>query len=96
MITQLYTPTVIYTGIVSVTSAGTRVVLGGALLISSITIKALSTNTGLIYVGINTVASANGFQLSAGDSISLDITSLNLLYIDSQVSAEGVSFIATS
>lgn len=76
----------------TVTTAGTRVQLGTNTC-SSITIKALSTNTGLIYVGTSTVASSNGFQLSAGESISLDITNTNLVYIDSAVNGEGITSI---
>jgi len=76
----------------NVTTAGTRVQLASNAC-SSVTVKAKSTNTGLIYVGGSSVSSSNGFILSAGDSISIDITNTNLLYIDSSVNGEGVSFI---
>lgn len=80
-------------GVTTVTTAGTQVALGSSTAIDSVTIKALSTNTGLIYVGTSTVSSADGFQLSAGDSVSLDVDNLTDVYIDSAVNAEGVSYI---
>lgn len=77
----------------TVTTAGTRVVLGTTVA-KSVTIRALATNTGLIYVGDVTVASTNGFQLSAGESVSLDISTLSRIYIDSSVNGEGVTYVS--
>lgn len=76
----------------TVTTAGTRVQLATNTC-KSLTIKAKSTNTGLIYVGNVAVASTNGFQLLAGESVSLDISNTNLVYIDSSVNGEGISTI---
>jgi len=78
-----------------VTTAGSRVQLTTATIVS-ITIKALSTNTGLIYVGGSSVTSSNGFELSAGDSISLAIDDADVIWLDSSVSGEGVSVIAVN
>lgn len=74
----------------NVTTAGTRVQLASNAC-ASVTIKAKSTNTGAIYVGNVAVTSLNGFILNAGESISMDITNTNLVYIDSAVNGEGVS-----
>jgi len=87
-------PPSIYSGKTTVTTAGTRVVLASSQAVQSVTIKALSSNTGLIYVGNSSVASSNGYQLSAGDSISMDVANLNTVNIDSAVNGEGVSYIA--
>lgn len=89
-------PSTIYNGKTTVTTAGTRVVLAAAQAVKSVTIKALSTNTGLIYVGSNAVASTNGFQLSAGETISMDIADLNTVNIDSAVNGEGVTYIGVN
>lgn len=80
-------------GKTTVTTAGTRVVLGSSTTIKSVAIKALSTNTGIIYVGNVTVAASNGFQLKANEAVSLDITNLATVYIDSSINAEGVTYI---
>ncbi len=76
----------------TVTTAGTRVQLGTNTC-KSVTVKAKGTNTGLIYVGTSTVASSNGLILNAGEAVSMDITNTNLVYIDSSVNGEGVSYI---
>lgn len=89
-------PTTVFNGKTTVTAAGTRVVLAASTTVKSVTIKALSTNTGLIYVGNSTVSSANGFQLAAGDTISMDIANLNTVNIDSSVSGEGVTYIGVN
>jgi len=80
-------------GKTTVTTAGTRVVLAASTACTSVTIKALSANTGSIYVGNSTVAAANGFELIAGDSVSLDISNLNTVNIDSSVNGEGVTYL---
>lgn len=85
-------PTTIFNGKTTVTTAGTRVTLSGSTTIKSVTVKALSTNTGFIYVGNATVAASNGHQLLAGDSISMDIANLTTVNIDSSVNGEGVTY----
>ena len=77
---------------VTVPSAGTRVQFAYALL-KSMVIKALVANTGTIYVGGQTVSSANGFQLAAGDVVAFDINNASAVWIDSSVNGEGVSWL---
>lgn len=94
--TTIALPTVIYNGNTNVTTAGTRVVLAASqAILSGVTIKAKSANTGTIYVGSSTVSSSNGYALSPGDSVFLEIANLNTVNIDSSVNGEGVTFAAT-
>ncbi len=86
-------PTTIFNGKTSTVTAGSRVVLAASQAVQSVTIKALITNTGLIYVGSSSVSSANGFQLSAGETVSMDVANLNTVNIDSSVNGEGVTYI---
>lgn len=90
------TPTLVYTGQTNVTTAGTRVALGSSQAVKSVVIKAKTTNTGLIYVGGSTVTSSNGFILSAGDTVSIDIANIATISIDSSVNGEGVSYLGSS
>ena len=83
-------------GVKVVTTAGTRVALASTTSIKSVTVKAKLGNTGLIYIGSSAVTSANGFQLAASETISLDIDDLAKVYIDSAVNLEGVTFIYLS
>lgn len=77
----------------TVTTAGTRVTLAASTACSSVTIKALLSNTSVIYVGNSTVASSNGFELLPGDAISLDVSNLNTVNLDAAFSGDGVSYI---
>lgn len=89
-------PTTVYNGKKTVTTAGTRVTLASSTTVKSVTIKALDTNTGYIYVGDTTVASTNGFQLAAGETVSLDLANLSTVNLDSSVSGEGVTYIGVN
>ena len=80
-------------GAKTVTTAGTAVVLGTSTPVVSVTIKALRANTGNIYVGATGVTAANGFILERGSSVSLDIDNLADIFLNSDVSGEGVSFL---
>lgn len=86
-------PATILNGQKLVTTAGTRVTLASSTTIKSVTIKALSTNTGIVYVGNATVSSSNGLQLVAGDSVSLDISNLATINLDASVSGEGATYL---
>ena len=81
----------------NVASAGTAEPLAAtATKIISVTVKAKRGNTGNIYVGDSGVSSANGFILTRGEAISLDIDDLNKVYIDADTTSEGVTFISVS
>jgi hypothetical protein len=82
----------------TVTAPGTHETLATSTEVLSVTIKALSTNTGKVYVGDHTVAAANGFELDPRDSIDLStddpshVINLNSIYLDVAVAGEGVSY----
>jgi len=77
-----------------VAAAGTRVQLSATSVpILSVTVKALATNTGDIYIGGANVAAGNGYILASGEPVSLDVDDLADVWIDAAVNGEGVSFI---
>lgn len=82
----------------TVTTAGTEVALGTGAVSGPILIKALTTNTGLVYVGYvsgGTVSSSTGYPLAAGDVVLIDhCTALDNILVDSAVNGEGVSWIS--
>lgn len=47
----------------------------------SVTVKALNGNSAVVYVGVSGVDASNGFELNAGESISLSIDNTNRLYV---------------
>jgi hypothetical protein len=78
----------------NVTTAGTAVQLPN-IPCRKVMIIAKRANTGYIYVGgSNVTSSIYGADLGARDSIVIEISNANLLYINSSVSGEGVSYFA--
>lgn len=86
------TPDSFTTGAKSVTTAGTRVVLGANVRISFVTIKADRDNSGDIYVGNSAVSSANGWILAPGETLGFAINRLNKVYIDSEENGDSVRY----
>ena len=62
---------------------------------SGVTVKALTDNTGIVYVGSNTVTSGNGFTLAADEQIFIEINDTNLVWLDVSVGQEGVSYLGS-
>lgn len=85
-------PTQVNTGRKVVTTSGIKVQLSGSSCVS-VTIKALSANTGFIYVGGTNLTTSNGLELAAGESVSLSIDHTEKLYIDASVNGDGVSYL---
>ena len=83
-------------GVTVVSTAGTDVVLGGNVACKKIDIQAQTDNTGVIAVGFTGVdaaeAAGTGVILYPGDTYSLEINNLNLIYIDSAEDGEGVRY----
>jgi hypothetical protein len=73
------------TGQITVTTAGTAVQGPDVDLENGVWIKALAGNSGVVYVGNDgedDVTSANGFELSAGDAIVIQVSNLSDLWFD--------------
>lgn len=77
----------------SVTTAGTRVQLDN-IPCKEVTIIARKGNTGSIFVGgIDVSSTVFGVELDADQSFTFSISNSNLIYIDSSVNGEGVSYV---
>ena len=80
--------------VVNVTVAGTRQQLPDKAC-REVTIIAKRGNTGYIYVGKDDVSSTVfGAELGELDSITLEVSNTNEIYIDASVSGEGISYVA--
>jgi len=83
---------------VTVTTAGSAVALGSQTINGPIMVKALTDNTGYIYIGndgSNDVSDNNGLHLAADDVVVLDfVGNLASIYIDCEVDGEGVAWLA--
>lgn len=85
-------------GAITVATAGTEV-QGPDIVAQGFFIKGMPTNTGLVYLGNagdNTVSSANGFPLAAGDTIYWEVGNLRTLWFDAAVNGEGFRWLAVN
>lgn len=70
--------------------------LSSNVIENSINIKASSSNNGNIYIGnSNSLTTSNGYELCAGESITLPIIDSNLIYLIADLDSQKVSFIAS-
>ncbi|MFA6271086.1 MAG: hypothetical protein WC657_07835 [Candidatus Paceibacterota bacterium] len=86
-------------GQTTVTTAGTEVQLNANQACNAVVVKALSTNTGIMYIGndgANAVSSTTGFPLSKDDQILIETKNLNQWYVDASVNGEKVAWIILS
>ena len=81
----------------TITTAGTALALGSQQVDAPLLVKALTTNTGLMYVGndgAGDVTSANGYPLAAGDQVIFDhVSNLSAVILDSAVNGEGAAWL---
>ena len=89
-------PNTVYSGVATVTTAGTRVVLGVSQpLLAGVQIRAIAANTGTVYVGNSVVAAANGYRLLAGETVFIAVDNVANVYIDASANAQLVTWIAS-
>jgi hypothetical protein len=86
-------------GQTTVTTAGTEVQLNANQACNSVIIKALSTNTGIMYIGndgANAVSSSTGYPLNKDEYVVLEVLNLNNVYVDASENGEKVAWIILS
>lgn len=59
----------------------------------SVTVKASNSNTGIVYVGTTGVTTATGFELGAGESVSLPVDNTARIYLISDTASQNVSYV---
>ena len=82
----------------TVSVAGTREqILTSATPCTGIIIQGLHSNTGNVSVGGSDVsavlAGENGIELMPAQTITLYVTDVSIVYVDAEVSGEGISFL---
>jgi len=83
-------------GQITVTTAGTAIQGSSVSLTNGVYIRALSGNTGKVYVGndgAGDVTSSNGYELYAGDQIIISVDNLNKLWFDSATNGDKFSWL---
>ena len=94
--TQLSGSNTIKGAVVNNVAAGTEIpIVAAGYACREAVVTAKAANTGYIYIGGSDVSSTvYGVRLSAGDSVTIPISNLNLIYFDASVSGEGISYLA--
>jgi hypothetical protein len=82
----------------TVTTAGTAVQLStDQTRVIEVAIQAETDNTGLIVVGDSSVVASlstrKGIALAAGDAITLNVSQLTQVFLDTTVNTDGVTFL---
>ena len=84
-------------GVKVIATAGTALPLGTQNIRGPLAVKALPTNTGLVYVGNDgegDVSSSNGYPLAKNEEVVFkSVSNLAIVFVDSAVNGEGVAWI---
>ena len=87
-------------GITNVSSAGTRVQVNNVTnRVKQVQFKALAGNSGLAYVGVSDVSASLGYELSAGNPVSLNFGEFggsvpaNIFYVDVATNNDKISWL---
>ncbi len=78
-------------GQITVTTAGTEIQGGNIALDNGVYVRALTGNTGVVYVGndgAGAIASTNGYQLNKGEAVRIQVANLNELWFDSATNGD--------
>lgn len=67
--------------------------LTSIVLKQGVVVKASSSNIGTVYLGTSGVTTSTGFELGAGESVTLPITNTNLIYAIANTTGQIISFI---
>jgi hypothetical protein len=88
-------PTEIFYGQTNVAATATVLGASGDLVASEVTIKAMSGNVNSLWLGDSSVATGTGFELKAGQQITVTAGSPSDLYLIATSANDDVSWIAT-
>ena len=87
-------------GSVTVVSSGTALpVVSSGHAVFAVSFRARTSNAGAVYIGDESVASSDGYQLDPGDTLSLSFresVDLRSFFVDSETDGDVVDFAAVS
>jgi hypothetical protein len=71
----------------------TEVQLPAAACVKGVLVKALSTNTGIVYIGKTGVLATTGYELTAGEAVTIEVDNVNKLFAIADTADQKVSWI---
>jgi hypothetical protein len=76
------------------TSVGlSQVQLPNNAVYMSVTVKANNGNSGTVYVGVTGVTTSTGFELGAGESVSLPVDNTNRIFVIADAASQTISYV---
>ncbi|OPY54723.1 MAG: hypothetical protein A4E48_00302 [Methanosaeta sp. PtaU1.Bin060] len=76
----------------SVATAGTAVAIGSDIKVGNLVVIANCDNSGNIYLGSSSVNSSKGVKIPPGGILPCGAVNLSKIYIDADVSGDGISY----
>jgi hypothetical protein len=81
-----------FAGQATITTSASQ--LSNQAVVVSVIIKASNNNTGTVYIGFSSgVTASTGFELGAGESLTLPVNNVNKLYAISSSGSQNISYI---
>lgn len=95
-ISEIIRPSKVLSSTITVTPSASQIKSNGTLNVG-VTLKANSTNTGIIFVGSNSLLTSgrDGYPLEPGESIYIECSNLNVLYARSDDANQTLSYIGS-
>lgn len=87
------TPGTVVAGQATIATGGVAVCLGTVTLTSGVNVKALDGNGGTVYVGGFAVSSSVGYELKPTESVFVEVSALEQVWVDANNNGDKVSYI---
>lgn len=91
----LVRPTTVRSGVVSMTTGATGISTVGFTCAGGVNLKALGTNTDLIYLGGSLVGVSYGYQLEPGENVFFNVSNVNMVYGMAKSGTQTLSYFAS-
>lgn len=75
----------------SIETEATQLIEASTPCVKGVLVKALSTNTDKVYVGKSGVTTANGYELTLGETVTIEVDDVNKVYA---IAASGTQKVA--
>ena len=91
----LVRPTTVRSGVLSITTGATAISSVGFTCAGGVNLKALGTNTDLIYLGGSLVGTSFGYQLEPGENVFFNVSNISMVYAMAKSGTQTLSYFAS-
>ena len=94
-IDSIVRPTVVLAGKHAPSPAAATQLAASGTLVSGVLVKALASNASTVFVGPSGVTTTTGLELSAKESVFIEVDSLSKVYFIASTAGEGITYLGT-